>query len=68
MESIKYYDLTLSQDVMYFALKYSPKKSVVNIGAAFVVLPAGAGHAVFFCVLHQGVAVFHILCYTVHEA
>ena len=34
MESIKYYDLTLSQDVMYFALKYSPKKSVVNIGAA----------------------------------
>ena len=34
MENIKYYDLTLSQDVMYFALKYSPKKSVVNIGAA----------------------------------
>ena len=34
MESIKYYDLTLSQDVMYFALKYSPKKNIVNIGTA----------------------------------
>ena len=32
---------------------------------AFVVLPAGAGHAVFFCVLHQGAAVFHILCYVI---
>ena len=32
MENIKYYDLTLSQNVMYFALKYSPKKNIVNIG------------------------------------
>ena len=34
MENIKYYDLTLSQNVMYFDLKYSPKKNIVNIGTA----------------------------------
>ena len=32
---------------------------------AFVVLPAVAGHAVLFGVLHQGAAVFHILCYVI---
>lgn len=34
MEEIKYYDLTLSQNIMYYALKYSPKKNIVNIGTA----------------------------------
>ena len=37
MENIKYYDLTLSQNVMYFALKYSPKKNIVNIGPALCI-------------------------------
>ena len=28
----KYYDLTPSQNLMYFALKFIPEKNVVNIG------------------------------------
>ena len=30
----KYYDLTPSQKLMYFALKFIPEKNVVNIGTA----------------------------------
>ena len=30
----KYYDLTPSQKLMYFALKFIPQKNVVNIGTA----------------------------------
>ena len=36
MENIKYYDLTLSQDVMYFALKYSPKKNCSKYRSGFM--------------------------------
>ena len=40
----------------------------VDVRTAFVVLPAGAADTVFFCVLHQGLPVGHVLCYTlVHE-
>lgn len=34
MENTKYYDLTYAQNVMYFALKYSPKKNIANIGSS----------------------------------
>ncbi len=30
----KYYDLTLAQKVMYYALRYSPKKNITNIGSS----------------------------------
>lgn len=33
-EKREYYDLTSYQKVMYFALKYSPRKSIINIGAS----------------------------------
>ena len=40
----------------------------IDIRAALVVLPAGTADAVLFRVLHQGLTVFHVLCYTfVHE-
>ena len=35
----------------------------VDVRPAFVVLPAGAADAVFFCVLHQGLPIGHVLCY-----
>ena len=34
MKNRKYYDLTLSQQLMYYTLKYSQKKNVVNIGTS----------------------------------
>lgn len=34
-DKIKYYDLTMGQDIMLYALRYSFKKSIVNIGASF---------------------------------
>ena len=40
----------------------------VDIRPAFVILPAGAADAIFFCILHQGLPVCHVLCYTLaHE-
>ena len=40
----------------------------VDVGATFVVLPACPADAVFFRVLHQGLTIGHVLCYTVaHE-
>ena len=40
----------------------------VDIGPAFVVFPAGAADAIFLCVLHQGLPIRHVLCYTLaHE-
>ena len=40
----------------------------VDVGAAFVVLAAGPAYAVFLGIGEQRLAVFHILCYTIHEA
>lgn len=34
-DKVKYYDLTMEQDIMLFALRYSFKKSMVNIGSSF---------------------------------
>lgn len=34
MQEKKYYDLTLAQGVMYYALRYSPKKNITNIGSS----------------------------------
>ena len=31
MSDKKYYDLTFSQKVMYYTLRYSPKKNLMNI-------------------------------------
>ena len=40
----------------------------VDVRPALVVFPAGTAHAVFFCVLHQGLPIRHVLCYTLaHE-
>ena len=40
----------------------------VDIRPAFVVLPARTAHAVFGCILHQGLPILHVLCYTfTHE-
>ena len=40
----------------------------VDVGAALVVLPACPADAVFFRILHQGLTIGHVLCYTVaHE-
>lgn len=44
---------------------FLPKEDVCS---SLVVLPADTGHAVLFGVFHEGVMVFHILCYTVYEA
>lgn len=40
----------------------------VDIRPAFVVLPAGPAYTVLLGIDEQRLAVFHILCYTVHEA
>ena len=37
---------------------------VVDIRPAFVVFPARTAHAIFSCILHEGLPVLHILCYT----
>ena len=34
MENRKYYNLTNAQNVMYYALRYSPKKNITNIGTS----------------------------------
>jgi len=40
----------------------------VDVRPAFVVLPTGTADTIFFCVLHQGLPIRHVLCYTlVHE-
>ena len=40
----------------------------VDVRPAFVILPAGTADAVFFRVLHQGLPICHVLCYTfAHE-
>lgn len=40
----------------------------VDVRPALVVLPAGAADAVLLCVLHQGLPICHVLCYTLaHE-
>ena len=42
--------------------------SEIDVRPALVVFPAGTAHAVFFCVLHQGLPICHVLCYTLaHE-
>ena len=49
----------------------APVKSrlpVVNVRPTSVVPAAGLGYTMLFNICHQGVAVFHVLCYTVHEA
>ena len=43
-------------------------KPEIDVRPGSVVLAAGAAHAVLLRVDHQGLAVLHILCYTVHEA
>ena len=40
----------------------------VDVRPAFVVLPAGTAYAVFLGIGEQRLAVFHVLCDTVHEA
>ena len=40
----------------------------VDIRPAFVVLPTGTAYSVLLGVGQQRLAVFHVLCYTVHEA
>ena len=40
----------------------------VDVRTTLVILPAGAGYAVFFGGSHHGGAVLCVLCYTVHEA
>ena len=40
----------------------------VDVRPAFVVLPARSAYTVLLAIFHQGVAVFHVLCYTLHEA
>ena len=40
----------------------------VDVRTTLVVLPAGAGYAVFFGVSHHRVSALCVLCYTVHEA
>ena len=40
----------------------------VDVRPAFVVLPAGTAYTVLLRVGEQRMAVFHVLCYTVHEA
>lgn len=40
----------------------------VDVRPAFVVLPAGTAYAVLLRVGEQRLAVFHVRCYTVHEA
>ena len=40
----------------------------VDVRPAFVVLPAGTAYTVLLRVGEQRLAVFHVLCYTVHEA
>ena len=40
----------------------------VDVRPALVVFPAGPADAIFFCVLHQGLPICHVLCYTLaHE-
>ena len=40
----------------------------VDVRPALVVLPAGPADAIFLCVLHQGLPICHVLCYTLaHE-
>ena len=40
----------------------------IDVGAAFVVFAAGSADAVFLSILHEGLPITHILCYTVrHE-
>ena len=40
----------------------------VDVGASFVVFAAGSANTILFCVLHQGLPILHVLCYTVaHE-
>ena len=40
----------------------------VDIRPAFVVFPVCTAHAIFLCVLHQGLPTGHVLCYTLtHE-
>ena len=40
----------------------------VDVRPALVVLPAGTAHAVFLRILHQGLPICHVLCYTLaHE-
>ena len=40
----------------------------VDVGASFVVFAAGSANAILLCVLHQGLPILHVLCYTVaHE-
>ena len=39
----------------------------IDVGTRLVVFPAGSAYSVFFCVLHQGLPILHVLCYTVHE-
>ena len=40
----------------------------VDVRPALVVPAAGLRNTMFLNIFHQGVAVFHIFCYTVHEA
>ena len=40
----------------------------VDIRPAFVVLPTGTAYSVLLGVGQQRLAIFHVLCYTVHEA
>ena len=40
----------------------------VDVRPAFVVLPAGTTYTVLLRVGEQRLAVFHVRCYTVHEA
>lgn len=39
----------------------------VDVGPAFVVLPAGLAHAIFLCALHQGLHICYVLCYTLNS-
>ena len=39
----------------------------VDVRPTLVVLPAGSCNAILFTIFHQGVAEFHVLCYTLHE-
>ena len=42
--------------------------SIVDVRSALVVPATGLRNTMLLNIFHQGVAVFHILCYTVHEA
>ena len=54
--------------LVLLAVSALPQNSAKNGGCALVVLSAGTADAVFLRVLHQGLPIRHVLCYTLaHE-